>query len=373
MTLQKELSDFFSLISSRKEITKSAFCQARLKLKSSAFIYLNNTFLKEFYNRKRIKLWKGFRVLGVDGSTLQLPSSKELMKSFGSMKSSIMPIAKISSCFDVLNEIAIDAQICPYENSEYTIALKHLNKANRNDIIIYDRGYAAVWFMYIQFLKNLNFIIRMQEYSFKAVRLFIESSEVSKIITIMELPWKSKNKLKEENLKFKPFKIRLVKVFLANGEVEILATSLLNERKYLTLEFKYLYFLRWGIETNYGHLKNNMQLENFTGLSLLSVEQDFFANIFINNIQTLILIPSVEEFNNERKRKNRYKGNRNLSLGYLKNNIVLIFLKKNINNLLDKLRNLFKKELIPIREGRTFLRERKSPERKYCMNQKRAI
>ena len=223
-TLQKELTDFFLAMSINIDVTKSTFCQSRLKLKYTAFIELNKVFLKEFYKDRRLKLWKGFRLLAVDGSTLQLPFSKDIMKVYGSLKTSMMPLAQISSCFDVLNGIIIDAQIQPYNKSEYTLAMKHLNKTKKRDLLIYDRGYVAVWFMFLHIIKNRNFVIRMHEKSIKEVKCFLESQEDSKIIIITKPPWKSKNRFKALKLPFKKFKIRLIKIVLYNGKIEVLAT-----------------------------------------------------------------------------------------------------------------------------------------------------
>ena len=58
-TLQKELTNFISLISSSKEnITKSAFSQSRKKLKAEAFIDLNDTLTESFYKDDDFKKWR---------------------------------------------------------------------------------------------------------------------------------------------------------------------------------------------------------------------------------------------------------------------------------------------------------------------------
>ena len=47
-------------------------------------------------------------------------------------------------------------------------------------------------------------------------------------------------------------KIRLIKVILDTGEIEILMSNLMDKKKYPKAIFKELYFMRWGIETSYG-------------------------------------------------------------------------------------------------------------------------
>ncbi|WP_139339560.1 transposase [Bacillus dakarensis] len=48
--------------------------------------------------------------------------------------------------------------------------------------------------------------------------------------------------------------------------------------------FKSLYFKRWGIETKYDELKSKLQIQKFTGDTPVSVEQDFYASMFLSNI-----------------------------------------------------------------------------------------
>ena len=376
-TLQKELTHFIELISKKdKNITKSAYSQSRMKLRHEAFIELNNLLVEEFYTDNLIETWKGFRLLAVDGVKLQLPSSPSILQEFGGSNngsSMIVPQAQGSTCFDILNEIIINSEISHCDISEYPLALKHLCKTKENDLLIYDRGYDGIWFMFYHLYCKRNFVIRMAKNSISQVQEFFSSSEESKIIEIINLHQDSKNQLKKYNLNFKPFKIRLVKVILDNGEIEVLATSLLDGERYPTSIFKDLYKKRWGIETSYDHLKNNLQIENFTGLSPLSVKQDFFANLFINNLQTIIARDAQEEINKETKtRKLDYKVNRNLSLGFMKDKIVEI-LMENDDKYIEELKLLFKIEPVPIRDGRNFPRVDHGPRKKYHMNKKKAV
>ncbi len=72
---------------------------------------------------------------------------------------------------------------------------------------------------------------------------------------------------------------RLVRVELADGEVEVLVTNLMDEEAFPASEFKALYPLRWGAEENYKRIKQWVEIENFSDKSVLSVIQDFYANV----------------------------------------------------------------------------------------------
>src|SRR3989344_3356773 len=378
-TLQKELTHFISLFGGEKadSITKSAYCQSRMKLKHTGFIELNDVILKKFYTSCSFKKWNNFIVLGIDGSTLSLPYSKELINEFGIRitKNEIMPRALISSCYDLLNDIIIDSQIDKVSKSERPLALKHienLHKISHKTLMIFDRGYAALWFMFYLLLKKTEFVMRLKE-DFPEVDSFLKSGETSRIIDYKKCSEKSLRQLKKIWLIFHSIKIRLVKVMLDDGTMEILATSLLDEKLYPTAIFKDLYFLRWGIETNFDRLKNKIEIENFTGLSILSVLQDFYANLFLLNLQSLFAREVQSEIDEDKiDAKLRYKVNRNLSLGFMKDKVVSI-LTSNNPKYLKELKDLFKIEPIPIRKGRKFPRDFSHSKRKYNINQKKAI
>lgn len=376
-TLQKELTNFMDIISKKdKNITKSAFSQSRMKLKHTAFIELNEVLLDDFYTDNDISLWRGFRLIAIDGVKIQLPSSPSIIQEFGgSVNNSemIVGLAQASTCYDLLNEMIINSEISHCDTAEYTLALKHLSKTKENDLLIYDRGYDGMWFMFYHISIKRNFVIRMAKNSISQVQEFFSSNEESKIIEVNSLHPDSKEQLKRLNIEFKPFKIRLVKVMLDNEEIEVLATSLLDEIKYPSSIFKKLYGKRWGIETNYDFLKNNIQIENFTGLTPLSIKQDFFANLFIVNMQTLIARDVQEEINEDAKeRKHIYKVNRNLSLGFMKDRIIDI-LMKNDDKYMEELKDLFKIEPLPVRKNRKFPRVDHGPRRKYHFNKKKSV
>ncbi|MFK7899933.1 MAG: hypothetical protein AB8B61_04160 [Cyclobacteriaceae bacterium] len=72
---QEELDTFFS--DKRVNYTKGALTQYRSKLNPKLFIHLNNEQCSYYYEHaSQIRKWKGFRLVGIDGSsTLQLPYS----------------------------------------------------------------------------------------------------------------------------------------------------------------------------------------------------------------------------------------------------------------------------------------------------------
>ena len=88
----------------------------------------------------------------------------------------------------------------------------------------------------------------------------------------------------------KPLKLRLIRVENGN-KVQILITSLIDTTQYPIIIFRDLYHSRWPVEEDYKTIKCPMELENFTGKSVLSVYQDFHAKIFAKTLVSIIVFP----------------------------------------------------------------------------------
>lgn len=359
-----EIENFISLfknIFNIKVFTKSAFVQYRKKLKPEIFQHLSDVIVQEFYsdNELGVKLWNEFRVLGVDGSILTLPQTDELRNIYGEQKNqnqSGVVQARVSVLYDVLNNFVIEGILSPLTTGEGKLALEHLLHVNENDLIIYDRGYPSFELIYTHIKQNSNFVIRSKESFSNITSAFIKRGKSTQIVDIY--PGQHKKIIDKEYDKDTSVKVRLVRVELPSGEVELLITSLLDFTIYKTEDFKELYFKRWGIETFYDELKNKLKVENFSGYSNQSILQDFYAALFVSNVQTLIVSELEDEINEQTKEtKYKYKVNSNLSYGFLKGRIVtLFFSNKNMDETIDELKTLFKKHLVPIRPNRSFTR-----------------
>jgi hypothetical protein len=229
--------------------------------------------------------------------------------------------------------------------------------AKANDLIIYDRGYPSFNLIYEHFEKGVDFLIRVRADFSNLTRKFhlsgLQSAMVQmqpgKNIKLSDKPY-SKNTFKE---------VRLVRVELPNGDTEILITSLFDTQKYPNSLFKELYSLRWGIETFYDELKNKIKIEHFSGYSEHCILQDFYAALFVSNVQSLIVGEINDELAKESTRyKYQYKVNSNLSYGFLKDRIILLFFSdKEMDEIVSELKALFKKHTIPIRPNRRFERD----------------
>jgi hypothetical protein len=370
---QDELDKFFKTLHrldvARRVVSKVALTKARMKLKFQAFVELNQHLIAYFEQHFNPQTWNGFRLLAIDGSTTRLPQIEAIAEHFGQWRvrqGAPSAMARISQLFDVLNKITIDAIIYPKRSGERELAAQHLLQMMPNDLILLDRGYPAWWLFNLILSMNVNFCARISCTKWKVVRKFFHSGLAEKIVSI-PIHATSVARCKEMGLSMKPLQLRLIRI--QNGDtVQVLITSLIDTKRFPFGIFYDLYHSRWPVEEDYKFIKCRMELENFSGKSVLSVYQDFHAKIFAKNLVS-ILASQVNEHlkHNCENTKYVYHINFTQALSKSKAVIALLFHEtiSKVVQLIADLQNIFQKTVEPIRPGRKYPRNHKASPRKF--------
>jgi hypothetical protein len=385
-SLQVELNNFGKFMC-LPIISKQTFSAARRKLLPTAFIELNKTLIREFYCDNEFKTFLGYRLIVVDGSTLQLPEGDSIKEKYGtcSNQKEGMSMARISHAYDPLNEMTLDAVMRAYKVCERAMVFDHileiLPSNCAEDLYLFDRGYPSITLMFFLLFHKKNFVMRCSTAWLAIVNQVLKSGKKDMVIEINPrmLVGEKRKDFQERlpNVCLKSFiKIRVCIIDLCTGEKEILITSLLDENIFKYKIFKDLYHLRWGGEENYKFHKVRIEVENFSGKTIHAIEQDFHATVFAGNIRALLAeeAQAEEEQIYRGKYKYDYKINKNISISILKNEIVevLFDLERDLEMFCEQMKKAMKKSTIPIRPERKFAHTRKTL-RKYPMNRRRAL
>lgn len=358
-------------LNKKDTVSNSAYTQARANLNYTAFIELNEEAVVKiaYEDDSEIKRYKGMRVLGIDGSKIVLPNTKDVIEDFGQISYGNSKIkgkqayGLASVMYDVLNNISLDSKLDKAKAYEVDLAIEHLKHTKDNDLIICDRNYPSYKFLsYIEKMQR-KFVIRCSGSSYKQAREMLKGvGENSQIVTIK--PQKARLKKLEQELP-KEIKVRFVRVKLSTGEYEVLITNLLDEEKFPTKEFLEIYSLRWGVETFYDIIKNRLNLENFTGKTSIAIKQDFYSTIFISGLES-ILTSDVNSELEKKETKNKQKVNHTISFNAIKNKALdLIFSQKSIDDLFKQLELLFLTNRVQVRKNREVKRNKTTDRNAY--------
>lgn len=362
---QDELDHFFKAIFKldvpKRFVSKAALAKARMKLNFEAFIELNSQLVDYFLHKFRPLKWNGFILLAIDGTTVQLPRIESISEHFGAWtprQGSKCPMARVSQMFDPLNKITVDARIEPKEIGERELAAFHCLNMIPGDLILLDRGYPAYWLFNLILAQGADFCARIQRKRWKIVRQFYNSGKREKIISLSSFP-SSKKQCEKMGLDQKPLKLRLIRVELESGEAEILITSLIDKQTYGHDQFAELYHLRWPVEEDYKSMKQWIEIENFTGKSVLSVYQDFHARVFSKNLTSVMAFSAQLTIDrNTEDRLYYYKTNFAQTLSKIKDVIPLLFMRANdkVIKLISDIQKIIVSTIEPVRPDRKFPR-----------------
>jgi hypothetical protein len=364
-TLSVELNSFFREMGSSMQCSVSAFTQQRCKLNASFFYYWNVVLWLCYYKYygSNTKRWKGHRLIAMDGSSVSLINTKALGGYFGGQSNQYASFscAKTFYCYDILNELVLYSDISPYRVNEQRIAWHLIEYLSPDMIAIYDRNFCNFKTVALHMWqeKEIKFVIRASETP-SVVKDFIASGKSSSLVKISpsEAGIRSMKKSGYQVNKQSWLEVRLVRVEV-NDFVEVLMTNLWESEGYKTSEFKDLYFQRWAIETSIGFQKNVLQLESFSGLTVQSVKQDFYATVFMANLHSILIKDAQRKLNHNKKGKYPRKVNKNKSYGHLKTWLVSVFICQSPLVIIKKLVSLFLRDALPVRKGRSFTRIRK--------------
>jgi hypothetical protein len=345
-----------------ESISASAYSQARSKLRYTAFVeLLEKCVLDVMYCDDDYEKFKGHRLLALDGSTLRLPNTRETREHFGvikqingSQKREASNVeAKAMVLYDVLNRVPLSAGLFPGRKSDVRAGEEYISTLSKGDIVLADRAFGSYRFLKGINAQNADFIIRCKLKTFAKYHQF-DDSPVSDDRTVFINP----SGYVKKGEKAESIRVRFVKVILSTGEIEILATSLLDTKNYPTSDFKNLYHKRWGIETYYHTLKSRCAIDNFTGKSVESIYQDFHSTIFISGLETIVTADANEELRN-RNTKHPLQVNKSVSFHAIKSKII-IMMDNPPDDYQQQIKKLFLQSPTSVRPGRT-RPPRKSP------------
>lgn len=265
----------------KSSIAPSSFCMARKKLDETAFKQINQriiaTYAQQYQNNSY--RWLGHRIFAVDGSRVNLPRS---LLSFGYKLPSdkaYYPQGLLSCLYQLKSQMPFDFDLVSHVNERFC-AQRHLKMLEKNDVVVYDRGYFSYVMLHQHLKSKIHAVFRLQESSFTAIRDFFSSWQTDIITTIYpSSKTRSNITLEHPNLEIVPLQMRLIK-YQIGDDTFCLGTTLVDENQYSnTQNFIDIYHARWGVEELYKVSKRIFIIEDFHAKSERGVKQEIFAHL----------------------------------------------------------------------------------------------
>ena len=298
-TLATEIMNFFDF---SRFPSVSAFVQQRKKILPEAFYHL----LIEFNRQMPVspKLFRGYRLLAVDGSDLTLPFNPDEPENIRTKDH--CNFMHLNTVYDVCSRLYLDAYFFSgSKGGEASAAADMIRKLPEKYpvILLADRGYENYNLFANMEERLFDYVVRIKDTDSTGIMSGInlpdtQEFDVEKRIVItrhstgpaavMPQTYKYLNRSARfdfiENSKAPDYDItiRFVRFQLDNGQFEVLATSLPKET-FSAEDLKEMYHLRWNIETAYLLSKWAMGMASYHSRKADSIMQEIYAELVMYN------------------------------------------------------------------------------------------
>lgn len=328
--LKCEIMDIFNFSVDSPSV--SAFVQQRSKLSWVAF----ETIFKEFTKSvSTFNLYKGYRLIAVDGSDLHTPTNKNEIDSFypGTNGQKPYNLMHLNALYDLKQRIYVDAITQDsHKRNEHKAFVTMVDRdvSNVPTVYIADRGYESYNNLAHIQEKGQYFLIRIKDITGNGIasRFSPPKEDEFDITFDISLTRKQTNAVKNNpSLSFLPHNVtfdylpkkcrksieivpyvihyRMVRIKLSKDKFEVLLTNLPKD-KFPPEELKKLYSMRWGIETSFRSLKYSLALNYFHSKKTENIRQEIFAKLTMYNFTELIISQITIR---KKQRKYTYKAN----------------------------------------------------------------
>ena len=351
----------------------SALVQQRGKILPEALEYLFRDFTNRCHNPK---LYKGYHLLAVDGSDLQFTANPNDPLSYFPGVNGQKPYSflHLNALYDLGSNLYLDAVVQKRRAAHENAALvKMVERSNIKDsaIIIADRNYESYNTLEHIQKKGWHYLIRLREAAGilsnlplpdgdfdLPIQIFLTRKQTNAVKALMkEHPGKYRflpshlnfEFLPKGSSEFYPISFRIVRFQISQNSTETLITNL-DKNSFSVNELKYLYHLRWGIETSFRQLKYTIGLSLFQSKKVEYITQEVFARLTMYNFCELITSHVVIQNN---RRKYVYQTNFAAAV-----HICRQFLRGAVSP--PKVEALIKSYIVPIRPGRCTPRKTKN-------------
>ena len=346
--------------------TVSSFAQARDKVRPDAFY----TLFKRFNTNTHIPiLYKGYRLLAIDGSVLPISNAiQDQETTIMKQNKTNVPFSAyhINTSYDLLehtyDDVILQGQAQMNENGAFNTIVDKYHGTQA--IFIGDRNYESFHsFVKVEKSKN-KFLIRVKDIHSKTSVLrslgpFEDKEFDVRIKRILTCKQTKKIREHPEIYKFVPknqkfgffgdgsyfeFACRVVRFKISDDTYESIVTNL-DENEFSIEEIKELYHMRWGIETAYREIKYHLDLNTLHSKKRNLIQQEIYAKLILYNFCRRI----TKDIKIKEEKKRKYEQQLNYVRAY---HIIRYFLKEKSRKIPLHIESMIAKEIQPIRRNR---------------------
>ncbi len=307
------------------DVTASAYCQARMKLPLAVFEQLlrsvSHALQHEPLDEGR---WLGHRTFWVDGSSFSMPDTPALQEHFGQPGKQLpgcgFPVAHLLALFHAGTGLVLQMLAAPLRTHDLSEVVGLHPDLRPGDVLVADRGFCSYAHLALLVQAGVHAVFRMHQkhiVDFTPGRPHVEPrtrgkghkgqprsgwlqqlGEHDQLVHWLK-PLACPQWMDEEQFAHLPDRLEVrelqYRVHRKGFRVTriTLVTTLLDATLYPVEALAQLYYARWGIETNFAHLKTTMGLDVLKCKTVDGVLKELIVFALIYNLVRLVMIQAA--------------------------------------------------------------------------------
>lgn len=248
---------------------------------------------------KQESLWRGHRVIGVDGTCVSMSDEETLEKLFGKSGSRLgrsrFPIARIVFAVTLNTMVTIGHKAGSYRTSENSLFTGIIGQLSPGDLIIGDRRYAGAK-LYVEYMRaGIEFITKAHQRL--NVELLKKVNILGKDDFIVQLPIPDIYRRKDHTLP-QNISVRVIKTKArVRGQRKTfwLVTSLLYAKKYPAEEIRTLYKKRWKLEGLIEEIKIWLGADVLRSKTEEGIYKELYARVIAGNLIHWLMLKAAKK------------------------------------------------------------------------------
>ena len=273
---------------SANSMNTGPYCKARFRLLLSHLkeaVLSSGQVLHE--NVSKDWLWKGYRVMLVDGTTLLMPDTDNNQKTYpqqSAQKSGLgFPIVRLVGLLSLATGSCVDYAIGPYQgkgSGETSLFSQLIKMLSKNDLLLADRYYTSYAIIVLLMQQGTSLVFRQRSTVKSDFRRGQRLGAKDHIINLKK-PKKKPVWMSDESWAKLPDEI-LVREFSVKGIVYV--TTLIEANAYPKKALAELYQQRWQIEVDFRTIKIYMGMEMLRCKTAEMVKKEIAVHLLAYNL-----------------------------------------------------------------------------------------
>ena len=303
----------------------TAYGEARARIPLATYERLLQQTTQAARANTAVPLWHGHRTLVIDGTGISMPDTAELHDHFGAQGQQApgcsFPVAHLLAMFDSATGLLVKAWAGPLRTHDMKEAAKLHPALQDDDVLVGDTAFASYAHLALLSRQKLHGLFRMHQrqlVSFRQdrrltgklpkgtkathakTRLIRKLGRFDQIVEYRRADYNRPGWMSVEEWRALPETLQVRELHywpqqrgFRTHEVT-LVTTLNDAKRYPLKDLADLYGRRWGVETNFAHLKTTMKMDVLRCKTVAGVQKELMIFAIVYNLIRLVMLAAAE-------------------------------------------------------------------------------